>query len=235
MPMLQSLRQMKQKFQEFRHPDLASICETIIEQRLSFLEKRALFELASAAQACRDLEGHAVECGTALGGSAIAILAGLGPDRTLSLHDVFGLIPPPSNKDGETERQRYVVIASGAASGFGEDRYYGYEPDLQERIRENIAMVLGTEALDQVVFRKGLFAQTLNDDAPLCFAHLDGDWYESTLSALEGTWPRLVSGAIMVVDDYHAWDGCRRAVDDYFANRPRVIIHRRARLHMQKP
>jgi O-methyltransferase len=232
--MLQSLRQMRQKYHEFRQPDLTSLCETIIEERMTFLEKRALFELATAAQSCRDLEGHAVECGTALGGSAMAILAGLGPDKTLALHDVFGLIPPPSDKDTEAERARYAVIASGTASGFGEDRYYGYEPDLQNRIRENIMAILGNEALDQVVFCKGLFAETLNGNEPLCFAHLDGDWYESTLSALERTWPRLVPGAIMVIDDYHAWDGCRKAVDDYFATRDRLIVPRRSRLQLQK-
>jgi predicted O-methyltransferase YrrM len=234
MPVINKLRRVRQKLREWQQPDLVSLCDTIIARRLSFLEKQALFELAVAAQACRHLQGHAVECGTALGGSAIAILAGLGSGKHLALHDVFGLIPPPSDKDTEAERQRYEVISSGAASGFGADPYYGYEPDLPAKISGNIASVLGEPALLQVAFHKGLFSETLNSGEPLCFVHLDGDWYDSTMSAVERTWPRLVQGGVMVVDDYYAWEGCRKAINDYFRDRTGFSRSRQARLHIRK-
>lgn len=37
----------------------------------------------------------------------------------------------------------------------------------------------------------------------ICFAHLDGDLYESTKSSLEKIYPRLSKGAITVIDDYY--------------------------------
>jgi hypothetical protein len=47
---------------------------------------------------------------------------------------------------------------------------------------------------------------------------LDTDFYDSTLIELQVLWPRLVSGGILILDDYGHWDGARRAVDEYFQN-----------------
>jgi hypothetical protein len=38
----------------------------------------------------------------------------------------------------------------------------------------------------------------------------------------------------MVIDDYDAWTGCRRAVDEYFGGRSGYRIERRSRLHVVK-
>jgi hypothetical protein len=37
---------------------------------------------------------------------------------------------------------------------------------------------------------------------------------------------RLVSGGILIIDDYGAWEGARKAVDEYFAvlERPPLLI-----------
>ncbi|CAA9289075.1 MAG: hypothetical protein AVDCRST_MAG48-377 [uncultured Friedmanniella sp.] len=39
-------------------------------------------------------------------------------------------------------------------------------------------------------------------------------------------------GGRLVLDDYHAWSGCQRAVDEYFAGRPGYRLERRAQLHV---
>lgn len=70
---------------------------------------------------------------------------------------------------------------------------------------------------DQVVFLKGFFADTL-PTAPLSHAsviRLDGDTYESTRDAIELLYPKLSSGGYCIIDDYHAFKDCRRAVDEY--------------------
>jgi predicted O-methyltransferase YrrM len=228
------IESVRTRWERWRQPDLATMCDQVVERRLSFLDHAALMELAATARACAVLDGDAVECGTALGGSSIAIAAGLGPDKVLFLHDVFGLIPPPSERDTPIEHERYQVIAKGDAQGFDGDVYYGYQPDLQKRIADNIASVLGKEALEAIHFRPGLFAETLNGSSPICFAHVDGDWYDSTMSAVERIWPRLSPGGVIVVDDYFAWDGCRKAIDDYFAGRTDMEITRKRRLQVKK-
>ena len=79
---------------------------------------------------------------------------------------------------------------------------------------------------------KGLFEDTIDLDAPVALAHLDGDWYESTMTCLERIAPLLVPGGRIVFDDYYYWSGCRRAVDEYFADRDGFTLEHRARLHV---
>jgi hypothetical protein len=49
----------------------------------------------------------------------------------------------------------------------------------------------------------------------LAILRLDTDWYESTKVALVHFYPRLVSGGVMIVDDYGHYRGQRQAVDEY--------------------
>ena len=44
--------------------------------------------------------------------------------------------------------------------------------------------------------------------------------------------PLLVPGGRLVLDDYHTWSGCRRAVDEYFAGRAGFRMEHRSRLHV---
>lgn len=70
---------------------------------------------------------------------------------------------------------------------------------------------------DQVRFLKGWFRDTL-PTAPikqLAVIRLDGDMYESTMDALVNLYPKLSVGGYLIVDDYGAVPGCRRATDDY--------------------
>jgi hypothetical protein len=59
----------------------------------------------------------------------------------------------------------------------------------------------------------------------LVFAHIDVDLYEATLASLEFFYPKLVSGGILVCDDYGYTDcpGAKRAVDEYMAGREPVV------------
>ncbi|HUR81434.1 MAG TPA: TylF/MycF/NovP-related O-methyltransferase, partial [Thermoanaerobaculia bacterium] len=52
---------------------------------------------------------------------------------------------------------------------------------------------------------------------PIAILRIDGDWYESTLTALEALWKYLAPNGIVIVDDYYAWDGCSRAVHDFLS------------------
>lgn len=70
---------------------------------------------------------------------------------------------------------------------------------------------------DRVRLLEGWFSDTL-PSAPidrLAVLRLDGDLYESTIDALDALYPRLSVGGYVIVDDYGAWEPCRRAVDDY--------------------
>ncbi len=70
---------------------------------------------------------------------------------------------------------------------------------------------------EQVVLVKGFFADTL-PEAPvsrIAVLRIDADTYESTMIALEHLYPKLSRGGFCIIDDYHAFSDCQRAVDEY--------------------
>jgi O-methyltransferase len=179
-------------------------------------------------------EGLIIEAGTARGGSAIAMAAAKDPIRPMKVYDVFGQIPPPSDDDGTDVQARYQTISEGGARGIGGDTYYGYRDNLYGEVAESFARLGVPIDENNVELVKGLFEDTIQIDEPVAFAHLDGDWYESTMTCLERITPLLIKGGRIVLDDYFHWSGCRKAVDDYFAHRTGYQLERRNKIHVVK-
>ena len=202
---------------------------------LTYIDEPALNELFRAVRRCDklNLAGILVEAGCAAGGSAIVMTAAKQQSRKLQVYDVFGQIPPPSSKDGEDVQKRYETIKQGGAKGIGSRNYYGYEDDLYSKVEANFARHGYPIESNNVALVKGLFQDTLVLSEPVALAHLDGDWYESVMTCLQRITPRLVSGGALVIDDYFAWSGCRRAVDEYFSDkRAEFDFVRKSRLHI---
>ncbi len=204
------------------------------DERLTYLKAGMLEDLAGCVlQIERDgVEGAVIEAGTALGGSAIVLAAAKSPERPMKVYDVFGTIPPPSERDGADVHRRYATIAAGEAKGPGGETYYGYRDDLYHEVADSFArhgVAVGEHNVELV---RGLFEDTIRLDEPVAFAHLDGDWYESTMTCLTRIAPLLVSGGRIVLDDYFKWSGCRRAVDEYFAGREGYRLEHRTKLHV---
>jgi hypothetical protein len=215
---------------------VADVIDQARSERLTYLGVPELTVLArqvyDADQSSR--EGLIIEAGAALGGSSIVMAAAKDPTRPMKVYDVFGQIPPPTDADGEDVHARYQTITGGGATGLGGETYYGYHSDLYAEVTDSFKR-LGV-AVDEhnVDLVKGLFEDTIQLDEPVAFAHLDGDWYESTMTCLERIAPLLVRGGRIVLDDYFHWSGCRRAVDEYFADRPGYLLERRNKVHIVK-
>ena len=204
------------------------------EESLTYLSPENLGVLASvvaeAERAARP--GLIIEAGTALGGSAIVLGAAKSPERPMKVYDVFGMIPEPSEADGPDVHKRYERIKSGGAKGVGGKTYYGYRDDLMHEVTESFTRHGVPLAENNTELVKGLFQDTIDLDEPVAFAHLDGDWYESTMVCLERIAPLLVPGGRIVLDDYYAWSGCRTAVDEYFSGRAGFRLERRTKVHV---
>jgi hypothetical protein len=203
-------------------------------EHLTYLKPDLLRDLA--AEVCQlergGVPGVLIEAGTARGGSAIVIAAARSPQRPLKVYDVFGMIPEPGDHDGADVHARYADIAAGKARGVGGETYYGYRDDLRGEVMESFARLGVPVGEHHVELIEGLFEDTLVLDEPVAFAHLDGDWYESTMTCLTRIAPLLVPGGRLVLDDYDKWSGCRAAVDEYFAGRDGFRFERRGRLHV---
>jgi Macrocin-O-methyltransferase (TylF) len=203
-------------------------------EHLTYLKPERLRELARAVRELEDggVPGLIVEAGTARGGSAIVLAAAKARERPMKVYDVFGMIPPPGEHDGADVHERYEKIAAGAAKGVGGETYYGYRDDLYREVTESFSR-LGVPVKDNnVELIRGLFEDTIELDEPVALAHLDGDWYESTMTCLTRIAPLLSPGGRIVLDDYSKWSGCRAAVDEYFAGRDEFRFEHGAKLHV---
>jgi len=197
------------------------IIQAVLAEGLTYLEEAALADLEAQVRRVEDLSvpGILIEAGCALGGSAIVLAAAKSPLRHLNVYDVFGVIPPPSVRDGQDVLDRYQVIISGKSEGIAGQKYYGYEENLFDKVTRSFARHgLPIDAYN-VHLIKGLFQDTLQINEPVALAHVDGDWYESVTVCLQRIAPHLSPGGVLVIDDYGAWSGCRQAVDEYFRDK----------------
>ena len=58
----------------------------------------------------------------------------------------------------------------------------------------------------------------------ICILRLDTDFYSSTKIELEKLWPLLSKNGILIIDDYGFWQGCKKAVDNYFKKK-KFLVH----------
>merc|ERR1719321_2029326 len=108
----------------------------------------------------------------------------------MHLYDTFTGIPPPTAKDGEDAHKRYAEIKSGKA---GKD-YYGYMKNLLGYDTQQFEEAGISPQPNGVEFHQGLFNETLEVPTvtwPVAYAHLDGAFYESTMTVLERVTPKL--------------------------------------------
>jgi O-methyltransferase len=153
-----------------------------------------------------DIPGDLVEAGVWRGGCAIymrALLKIYGvTDRTVWLADSFEGMPKPGPVDVQIGTQRDL----------SDEKYLKCS---LESVQENFRRFGMLD--EQVKFLKGWFHQTL-PGAPIgkiAVLRLDGDLYDSTRDTLLSLYDKVTPGGFVIVDDYYAWAGCQRAVDEF--------------------
>ncbi len=162
-----------------------------------------------------NVPGDLVECGVWRGGSSMAIamtLLDLGSShRGLWLYDTFTRMPPA----GEWDRDHLGEVMS---------REHPWPSASVEEVRAAVASTGYPH--DNVRYVPGMVEQTIPEAAPdrIALLRLDTDWYSSTRHELEHLYPRLEPGGVLIIDDYGHFAGARKAVDEYFAQEPVLLI-----------
>lgn len=153
----------------------------------------------------KNIKGAIVETGSWKGGLG-AYMARFG--RETWLFDSFEGLPELSEKDFEIAKQKNLDLHTKT----------GYIA-VSEEYAINISKKLGTKP--HII--KGWFENTLpankKEIGEIALLRLDGDTYDSTLDALNELYGSVVPGGIIVVDDYHDFSGCRKALYDFFYNK----------------
>lgn len=172
----------------------------------------------------RGVPGAFVECGVWRGGSVLAMLLKLRQlgvtDRDLFLYDTFeGMTVPGQADTSPFERPALLTWRHAVAAGRRAWHEF-FKPELFnfDQVRETV-LAAGYPG-ERIHFVRGDVKDTLPSRAPetIALLRLDTDWYDSTRHELQHLYPRLSAGGVLIVDDYGHWDGCRKAVDEYFSN-----------------
>ncbi|MBK8982289.1 MAG: class I SAM-dependent methyltransferase [Ignavibacteria bacterium] len=159
-----------------------------------------------------DKEGDIVECGVFKGSSFVrfAMFRNLFENNSAKKvigFDSFGKFPRTEFEDDKKLRE-HIINEAGENSISAAQLI---EVLKNKSCDENIELIEGdiTVTLPEYV-RK-------NTGLKISMLNLDTDIYEPSVTILEELYPKIVSGGILILDDYNVFPGETKAVDDYFA------------------
>lgn len=120
---------------------------------------------------------------------------------------------------------------SGVAKAGTNDSFYtgGEHSDTSQQIVEDV--LKNKSCYQHYKILKGIFPEdTANEiaaDERFGLCHIDVDVYESAKDILEWVWSKLITGGVVVFDDYgfHSCTGVTKLVEEYRDRPDRQIIH----------
>jgi O-methyltransferase len=146
------------------------------------------------------VDGDLIEAGSWRGGASIMMRATLDTlgdaERTVWVADSFQGFPDDAAGE-HVDLSAYEFLTAPLDEVKANFARFGYE--------------------EGVRFVPGFFEDTLAElsDRRWAIVRLDGDTYEATVTALQALYPGLAPGGYLIVDDYGAFEECRRAVDEF--------------------
>lgn len=175
-----------------------------VERKITDLEdhdnvRKDMFVLLCRSINERKVPGAIAELGVYRGRTA-RLLHHYFPDRPLHLFDTFQGF---SKKDIDAERK---------TTGLNVDENHFADTNV-EKVLSHI-----NPLNDRVKVFPGYFPDSITRDIEgelYALVHLDADLYEPTLNGLKHFYDRLSKGGFVIVHDYNAWPGARKAVDEF--------------------
>jgi hypothetical protein len=158
----------------------------------------------------RDLRatpGDVAECGVRFGKSAAFLLEADPAQRIYHLFDSFEGVSAPVEGDVFDDGYKWKKHALAAS---------------EDVARKNLARH------ENVRFYRGWIPSRFHEisDTQFVLLHVDVDLYEPTRDTLDFFWPRLMTGGVVICDDYGArgCPGARRAVDEFLSDKNGRLI-----------
>jgi O-methyltransferase len=176
----------------------------IISDQIEPTELRIMLNhLASVMES--SIGGDVVEFGCYLGTASLFIQRMLRGKKQFHVYDSFAGLP-----------EKTALDASPAGQQF--------QPGKLSASKKQLITNFKKAGLPLPIIHKGWFKDLVDEDLPekIAFAFLDGDYYESIIHPLNLISKRLVSDAVVIVDDYQneALPGAAKAVDKWLQNKP---------------
>jgi O-methyltransferase len=152
----------------------------------------------------KDVQGDIVECGVGYGNSIVVLgsLASIeGKNRKIYGFDSFEGFPE--------EEANTLNVKQFAGANLG-------------RVRKRIDSAKVPIKINLI---KGFFSDTLKKhNGKIAFLHIDVDTYSSYKAVLEALFEKVVTGGVVLFDEYKNpdWPGATRAIDGFIAGRYKI-------------
>ena len=201
-------------------PEFMEIFEQVRKYTMTTVERLYALWSYTGYLCLAELEGDVVECGVWRGGSvmtvALEMLRRGQTDRMIWLYDTFAGLPRPEAVDVDVLGNRAIDGWEAHTLPNGRTLWaYADEDD----VRRNMARTGYPDK--SMKFVAGMVEVTLPAAAPerIALLRLDTDWYASYKHVLNTLYDRVVPGGVIIFDDYGHFDGARKAVDEFRAER----------------
>ncbi|MFM2192729.1 MAG: hypothetical protein RLZZ118_1686 [Bacteroidota bacterium] len=165
-----------------------------------------------------NIPGDFVECGVWKGGSSMMIALVLNKnkifDRKIYMYDTYEGMSEPDENDLDISGQS---AKSQLINSSKENQKSVWCFSSLDEVKRNVTLTNFPMELFQFVV--GKVEDTIPDTIPIgeiSLLRLDTDWYASTKQELIHLYPKLVKKGVLIIDNYGHWQGCRKAVDEYF-------------------
>lgn len=165
-------------------------------------------ETAEILRLCReslDCPGDVVEFGCYKGDTSLLLaelLREAAPDKKLWIYDSFEGLPEKTTQDESAAGENFTGGALAVTKREVKLRF----------LRANLPVP---------IIKKAWFKDLADTDVPekICFAFLDGDFYESIRDSLKLVLPKMIKNGIILVHDYNNPElpGVTKAVDEFLA------------------
>jgi hypothetical protein len=163
----------------------------------------------------RRVQGDIIECGVWKGG-AMMLVADVLTSRGMTGYDLYLY----DTFTGFVERSENDVNGAGVAIGNVKFKSF------VDETRANLA--LSPYPAEKLHFVPGDVRETVKPESHhhIALLRLDTDTYATTLHELNAFYDRIVTGGVLIIDDYGYSRGCREAVEEFFSTRPKVYLQR---------
>jgi hypothetical protein len=123
--------------------------------------------------------------------------------------DIFGDFPEAHFEEDKAKREAFVAETNGGKSISSEEISELLE---KQNLMKNVEIIKG----DILKTLDGYLEE--NPHLKISLLHIDVDLYEPTQYILEKLYGKVTKGGIIIFDDYGAFAGTNKAVDDFFDN-----------------
>jgi hypothetical protein len=173
-----------------------------------------------------NIEGVIVECSVGSGNFEHIWINELMKNNTVRdiyLYDTFGGLVEPSEYDYTCKDTKYYQMNKDEVyntwkSNIINEKTNGWCYTPLEKVKNRLNSTGYPE--NNLHYVVGDVMETLKDKTTIpekiAILRLDTDWYESSKYELEQMYNNVVTGGVIIFDDYYHWDGQRKATDDFF-------------------